>query len=111
MNFKHILVVLLLSLFSSGMVHAAGEPINEDFTALISLSEKMIEAGKQSDTTGFVSAAEEASNVAKEQGMKGNSPKLQRVAPKFKAAKKAVKAGDFEKGIKLIEEAIAGMKK
>jgi hypothetical protein len=111
MNFKYILSVLLFSLFSSGVVYAAGEPINEDLSALIALSEKMIEAGKQSDTTGFVTAAEEASSVAKEQGMKGNSPKLQRVAPKFKAAKKAVKAGDFETGIKLAEEAIVGMKK
>lgn len=111
MNFRHIMVALLLSLFSMGVVHAAGQPINEDFTALIALAEKMITAGKAADTTGFVDAATEASAVAKEQGMKGNSITVQRVSTKFKIAKKAVKTGDFEKGIKEAEEAIAEMKK
>lgn len=111
MNFKNILAALLLSLFSFGVVHAAGSPMHEDFTNLISLSEKMIEAGKQSDSTGFVAAANEASDAAKDQGLKGNSPILQRVGAKFKQAKKAVKGGDFPAGIKLAEDAIAEMKK
>jgi hypothetical protein len=111
MNFRHILAALLLSLFSLGVVHAAGSPINEDFSALIALAEKMIAAGKASDTTAFVEAATEASAVAKDQGNKGNSPGLQRVSTKFKVAKKAVKNGDFATGIKQAEEAIVEMKK
>lgn len=111
MNFKKLWVVLLLALFSSSLVYAAGEPMNEDFSAIIALSEKMVQAGKQADSTGFIAAADEASSLVKEQGMKGNSPKLQKVAPKFKAAKKAVKEGDFDKGVKLIEEALVSMKK
>lgn len=111
MNFRHILAALLLSLLSIGVVHAAGSPMNEDFSALIALSEKMVEAGNKSDAAAFVAAADEASNIAKEQGMKGNSPGLQRVSTKFKVAKKAVKAGDFGKGVSLAEEAIAEMKK
>jgi Small metal-binding protein len=111
MNFKKLWVVLLLALFSSSLVFAAGEPMNEDFSALITLSEKMIQAGHQADSTGFVAAAEEASTVVKEKGMNGNSPKLQKVAPRFKAAKKAVNDGDFDKAVKLVEEALALMKK
>lgn len=111
MFLKKLWVVLLLALFSSSAVYAAGEPINEDFSELISLSEKMIQAGHQADSTGFVTAAEEAANLVKEKGQKGNSPKLQKVAPRFKSARKAVNDGDFDKGIKLIEEALAVMKK
>ncbi|WP_411726331.1 hypothetical protein [Methyloglobulus sp.] len=111
MNFRYILAALMLSLFSLGVVNAAGQPINEDFTALIALAEKMIAAGKASDTSGFVDAASEASAVAKDQGMKGNSITVQRVSTKFKVAKKAVKSGDFAKGIKEAEEAIVEMKK
>lgn len=112
MNFKRITAILLLSLFSFGLAQAAGEPMNEDFSELITLSEKMLEAGKNSDVTGFTAAADDASAIVKERGMKrGNSPKLQKVGPKFKAAKKAVNNGDFQAATKLIEEALAAMKK
>jgi hypothetical protein len=111
MNFRHILATLVLSLFSIGAVHAAGQPINEDFTALIGVAEKMIEAGKAKDTTAFVNLASEASAIAKDQGMKGNSITVQRVSTKFKVAKKAAKAGDFDKAIKEAEESIVEMKK
>jgi hypothetical protein len=111
MNFRHILAALLLSLFSMGVVHAAGSPINEDFTALKTLANKMIEAGNAKDKDAFVNAASEASAVAKDQGNKGNSPTLQRISTKFKVAKKAVKTGDFAKGIKEAEESIVEMDK
>lgn len=111
MNFRHILAALLLSLFSMGVVHAAGSPINEDFTALKTLANKMIEAGNAKDKDAFVNAASEASAVAKDQGNKGNSPTLQRISTKFKVAKKAVKGGDFAKGIKEVEESIVEMDK
>ncbi len=110
MSFKKNWAILAMCLLSVNLAFAVGEPLNQDLSGLVALSEKMIQAGKQADSTGFVTAAEEASSLAKEEGMKGNSPKLQKVSPKFKAAKKAVKDGDFDKGIKLIEEALAVLK-
>ncbi len=111
MNFKHIMMVLLLSLSVSGMVYAAGSPINEDYTALIALGDKMLAASKASDASTFAIVATEASDVAKVQGNKGNSPRLQRISTKIKQAKKSVKAGDFPQATTLIEEALAEMKK
>jgi predicted ATP-grasp superfamily ATP-dependent carboligase len=111
MNFKHIMMVLLLSLSASGMVYAAGSPINEDYTALIALGDKMLAASKASDVSTFAIVATEASDVAKVQGNKGNSPRLQRISTKIKQAKKSVKAGDFLQATTLIEEALAEMKK
>lgn len=111
MNFRHTLAALMLSLFTMGAVHAAGSPINEDFTALKALANKMVEAGNAKDKDAFVNAATEASAVAKDQGNKGNSPTLQRISTKFKVAKKAVKGGDFAKGIKEVEETIVEMDK
>jgi hypothetical protein len=111
-NFKRTLVIIFLSLFSFGLAQAAGEPMNEDFSELVTLSEKMLDAGKSSDISGFNTAADDAMAIVKERGMKrGNSPKLQKVAPKFKAAKKAANSGDFQTGVKLVEEALAAMKK
>jgi hypothetical protein len=111
MNFKHILVVLLLSLCSSGMAYAAGSPINEDYTTLIALGEKMLTASKANDASTFTAVATEASDVAKEQGNKGNSPRLQRISTKIKQAKKSVKAGDFPQATTLVEEALVEMRK
>jgi predicted ATP-grasp superfamily ATP-dependent carboligase len=111
MNFRHILAALLLSLFSMGAVQAAGQPIHEDFTTLIGLADKMLEAAKAKDVTGFTTNASEASDVAKDQGNKGNSPRLQRVSTAFKKAKKAAKAGNFDEATKIIEEAKVEMKK
>jgi hypothetical protein len=111
MNFKHILAALLLSLLTSSTVYAAGSPINEDYTALIALGEKMLAASKASDATAFATVASEASDVAKVQGNKGNSPRLQRISTKIKQAKKSVNAGDFLKATTLIEEAMVEMRK
>ncbi len=111
MNFKHILVVLFLSLGSSNLVYAAGSPINEDYTSLIALGEKMLAASKTSNASSFSTLASEASDVAKDQGSKGNSPRLQRISTKIKQAKKAAKADNFLQATTLIEESIAEMKK
>jgi hypothetical protein len=111
MNFKQISVALLLSLCASGMVYAAGSPINEDYSALIALGEKMLASSKAADSTGFTAIATEASEVAKDQGNKGNSPRLQRISTKIKMAKKAVKSGDFGLATTLTEEALVEMKK
>lgn len=111
MNFRHILAAMMLSLLSIGAAQAAGSPIHEDYTALLTLSQKMLDAAKASDATGFTAAATEASDVAKDQGNKGNSPRLQRISTKIKMAKKAVKAGDFGLATSLTEEARVEMEK
>ncbi|NOU22470.1 MAG: hypothetical protein HOO93_11925 [Methyloglobulus sp.] len=111
MNFKQILAALMLSLLTSSIVYAAGSPINEDYTTLIALGEKMLVASKASDASTFTATATEASDVAKDQGNKGNSPRLQRISTKIKMAKKAVKAGDFGLATTLTEEALVEMKK
>lgn len=111
MNFKHILAAMMLSLLSIGAAQAAGSPLHEDYTALLAISDKMLEAAKAKDTTGFSAAASEASDVAKDQGNKGNSPRLQRISTKIKQAKKAAKSGDFDGAAKLVDEAVVEMKK
>lgn len=112
MNFRNILAVLMLSLFSLGVAQAAGSPMNEDFTTLLGIADKMIAAGKQADSTTFTTLASEGVDVAKDQGNKGLSITLQRVMGKFKQAKKMVsKGGDFEGAVKLVEEAVVEMKK
>lgn len=111
MNFKNILAALMLSLFSIGVAQAAGSPIHEDYTALLAASEKMLAAAKASDITGFTDAATEASDIAKDQGNKGNSPRLQRISTKIKQAKKAAKGGDFSLATSLTEEARVEMNK
>jgi hypothetical protein len=111
MNFRHILAALVLSLFTMGAVQAAGQPIHEDFTELLGLSDKMLEAGKAKDSAAFVDLATQASGVTKDQGNKGNSPRLQRVSTAFKKAKKAAKANNFDEANKVIDEAIVEMKK
>ncbi len=111
MNFKHILAALLLSLFSLGVAQAAGSPLHEDYTKLLGIAEKMLEAAKANDLNAFNTAASEASDVAKDQGTNGNSPRLQRISTKIKQAKKAAKSGDFMLGTSLVEEAKVEMKK
>ena len=111
MVFRQILAAMMLSLLSMGVAQAAGSPLHEDYTALLAISDKMLEAAKAKDVTGFTAAATEASDVAKDQGNKGNSPRLQRVSTKFKQAKKAAKAGDFTAANALIDETVVEMKK
>jgi hypothetical protein len=111
MNFRHILAAMLLSLLSIGAAQAAGSPLHEDYTALLTISDKMLEAAKASDATAFSTAASEASDVAKDQGNKGNSPRLQRISTKIKQAKKAAKSGDFGLATTLTEEAKVEMEK
>jgi len=111
MNFRNILAAMMLSLLTIGAAQAAGSPIHEDYTALLAASEKMLTASKASDITTFTDAANEASDIAKDQGNKGNSPRLQRISTKIKQAKKAAKSGDFGLATTLTEEARVEMNK
>jgi hypothetical protein len=103
MNLKHILAVLLLFLSSLGVVHAGGEPVNEDLSVLVSLSEKMIELGKQGDSEGFLESVNLALKLTAEN--RNNSIILPRSSARFRVAKYAVKAGKFAEGIEAIEQA------
>jgi len=103
MNLKHILAVLLLFLSSLGVVHAGGEPVNEDLSVLVSLSEKMIELGKQGDSEGFLESVNLALKLTAEN--RNNSNILPRSSARFRVAKYAVKAGKFAEGIEAIEQA------
>jgi hypothetical protein len=107
---KKLLIALAMSSFAL-TAFAAGSPLHEDFTELLTISNKIIEAAKSSDGTAVTSLAEQGVLVAKDQGMKGQSPGLQRVAERMKAAKKAGKKGDFEKATTVMNEAVAEMSK
>ena len=103
MSLKLTIVVLMLLFSSFGVVQAGGEPVNEDLSVLVSLSEKMIELGKQGDSEGFTKLVNLALNLTAEN--RNNSIILPRASARFRAAKYAVKAGKFTEGIEAIEQA------
>jgi hypothetical protein len=100
---KHIFAVLLLFLSSLSAVHAAGEPVNEDLSLLFSLSENMLKQAKQGDVEGFTESVNRALRQASIN--RNNSIILPRASAKFRAAKIAVKAGNFSEGIDVVEQA------
>lgn len=111
MNFRHIVAAMLLSLFSFGVAQAAGQPLHEDYTELLKIADTMLAAAKAKDEMAFSAAISEGRAVAKDQGNKGNSPRLQRVSTAFIKAKKAAKSGDFAAATTLIEGAKDEMEK
>jgi len=100
---KHALAVLLLFLSTLDVVHAGGEPVNEDLSLLFSLSENMIELGKQGDAKGFTEAVNLALKFTADN--RNNSIILPRASAKFRAAKNAVKVGNFSVGVEAVEQA------
>ena len=103
MNLKHTFAALLLFLSSFGVVYAGGEPVNEDLSSLLSLSENMIGLGRQGDSKGFTELVNQALRLAAEN--RNNSIILPRASAKFRVAKYAVKAGKFSEAIDSIEQA------
>lgn len=87
-------------------VHAAGSPMNENFSNLIELSNKAIQSAKQGDQQAFVDETNIVLEALKTQDEKGSSIRLQRASAKLKAALKAGKAGDLQEGIDQIEQGI-----
>jgi hypothetical protein len=110
MKLKHAFAVLLLSFFSVGGAQAAGAPMNEDFSQLAVLSEKAITSGKSGTTEAFAMDAEAAFKLAKEKSTTANSPAIQRITSKLKAAMHEAKAGKVAEGTAALEEALAIMK-
>ena len=103
MSLKHTFAVLLLALFSLGDVYAGGEPVNEDLTLLFTLSDNLLELGRKGDSEGFTELVDMALKLTAEN--RNNSIILPCASAKFRAAKYAVKAGNFNEGIEAIEQA------
>jgi hypothetical protein len=111
MKLQRVFMVILLSLIFVGGVQAAGSPMNEDFSGLVALSEKALATGKSGNSAAFVVDAEAAFKLAKEQSTTANSPAMQRISSKLRAAMNAAKDGKIAEGTALIEEALVDMKK
>ena len=103
MNLKHLLALILLFLFAFGTVHAGGEPVNEDLSLLLTVSENLIEMAKERDENGFIELADLALQLTAEN--RNNSLILPRASAKFRIAKYAIKAGKFSESIDAIEQA------
>ncbi|SJM94605.1 hypothetical protein [Crenothrix polyspora] len=104
MNLIRLGMVFFLTCFWVANSHAAGSPVNEDFSLVIELSDNMIAMAKAGNKEGFVELADSALKLSEAQ-RRDNSMAIDRFRPKLRAAKKAGKAGDFDNAIKLIEEA------
>lgn len=103
MKLKVLTAALLLSFSLAGTVFAAGSAINEDLSLLISISDDLIELGKKKDAENFTRLAKAAINLTSEN--RNNSMILSRVGTKLLAAKRAIKNGDFDQGVIVVEEA------
>lgn len=105
---KLVWVGFCLSL-SPNAVFSAGSTVNEDFSMVRSLCEDMIDAAKQKDTDRFIELGDAALKLSEAQ-RRDNSMSIDRFRPKIRSAKKAAKAGEFDKAISALEEAIPLMK-
>lgn len=109
MTIKYLLILLAL-FFSISMAHAAGEPMNQDFTKLIKATSEAIDLGKQSKGDAFLASIEATLEIVKDEKLNGDSPKLQRVGAKLKVAKKLGKEGKITEATAAAEEALAVIK-
>ncbi len=110
MKLKHAFFTLLLSAVSIGGAMAAGSPMNEDFTQLVTLSQKAIETGKTGTVEAFATDAETAFKASKEKLTTANSPAMQRITGKLKIGMNEAKAGKVAEGTAAIQEALSIMK-
>jgi hypothetical protein len=84
--------------------------MNQDFTDLIKATTQAIEVGKQGKSDELLTALDGALDVVKDQKLNGDSPKLQKVGSKLKAAKKLGKEGKVKEATEAAEEALAVIK-
>lgn len=108
MKLRTVLWTLLMSASLTGVVHAAGEPMNQDLSVLSATAQKAVEAGKRGDAEAFVKEAEEA--LAQAKGQAGSSAQ-QRIVGKLKTGVAEGKAGNLAEGTLAVEEAMSDMKK
>ncbi len=111
MTLKNILTAMLLALFSLGLAHAAGGPMNEDLSQILTLSQKAQAAGKDGNAEAFVQNAEAALKQAKEQVEQRSSVSLERIIPRLKTAVREGKAGNLPQGMEAVASAMTDMGK
>ena len=109
MKLIKVLTAMLLAFFFMNVSYAAGNPINEDFTQLLALSNKAIVAGDEGNTAAFLESAEAAVDRANVQINQRNSMSLERLLPRLKAAVRQGKAGDLSAGTESVKEAVSYM--
>jgi hypothetical protein len=109
MNVFKLIIAFFLMFSLFGHAKAAGNPVSEDFTLLLTLCDNMVELATRQDEKGFIEVSDAALKLAEAQ-RRNSSMALDRVRPKLRSAKKAVKSGDFDASIKFIEEAKQLMK-
>jgi hypothetical protein len=109
MNNYKVSMIFFLVFLLLGNVQAAGNPVDEDFSMLISLCDDMVELAKQRNTQGFLETVDVALKLSEAQ-RRDNSMAIDRLRPKLRSAKKAVKSGDFDAGIGFVAEAKSAMK-
>jgi hypothetical protein len=102
-------MAFFLTLFLLANAHAAGSPVNEDFSLVRNLCDDMVKMAKKGDKEAFVESVEAALKLS-EALRRDNSMAIDRFRPKLRAAKKAGKSGDFEVAVGFVEEARALMK-
>lgn len=104
MNLIKLSTVFFLTFFLFSNGYAAGSPVDEDFSLVISLSDDMVIMAKKGNKTGFIELADAALKLS-EAMRRTNSMPIERFRPKLRAAKKAGSSGDFDKAILILEEA------
>jgi hypothetical protein len=109
MNFIKSGSAFFLAFFLLGNIHAAGSPVNEDFSVVSSLCDHMVEMAKNGNKAGFLEVVDSALKLSEAQ-RRDNSIAIDRFRPKLRAAKKAGKSGDFGAAIGFVEEAKTLMK-
>jgi hypothetical protein len=109
MNLIRLGIVFFLTCFLVSNSHAAGSPVNEDFSLVIELSDNMIAMAKNGNKEGFIELADSALKLS-EALRRDNSMAIDRFRPKLRAAKKAGKSGDFDKAVMFLKEAKVLMK-
>ena len=110
MKLKHAFAALLLSAFSISGAQAAGSPMNEDFSEIVTLSQKAIATAKTGTVEAFAADADAAYKASKEKLTRANSPAMQRITGKLKIGANQAKDGKVAEGTAAIEEALAIMK-
>jgi hypothetical protein len=110
MNFNQLGMAFIFAFFLiQGDVYAAGAPVNEDFSLVISLCDDMVGMAQKGNQDGFIELADAALKLS-EAMRRDNSMAIDRFRPKLRAAKKAGKSGNLDAAVGFVEEAKALMK-
>ena len=110
MNLKQLgIASSLIFLLVAGDGYAAGSPVHEDFSMVMSLCDDMVAMAQKGNQEGFLNLADTALKLS-EAIRRDNSMAIDRFRPKLRFAKKAGKIGDLGTAVKFVEEAKLLMK-